>query len=164
MCRPRKLKTVCKLRTQTRHSVLGLLTSRMVVGSKVGRSQRTRHARWINQMLLGSVRCFWMVQTRLCSTEGAFVVKRVSTRGLSNGRFWKDGAQARWETCLCFMWRLYDCGEGEFLHRLPRLAWNDHVTSECSRLNHCCFWDPIDGFFLVKLADAWWRRLKFEQW
>lgn len=49
-----------------------------------------------------------------------------------------------------------------FLRRLLRLVRNIDVASEYRGLDLCCLEDPLDGFYLVKDGNAWWRKLDFE--
>lgn len=51
-----------------------------------------------------------------------------------------------------------------YLRRLLRQAQSVDVTSEYRRIDLCCFDDLIDGFYLVKGADAWQHELEFENW
>lgn len=51
-----------------------------------------------------------------------------------------------------------------YLRCLLRLVRNVSVTFEYRGLDLCCFDTPMDGFYLVKEADTWWRELKFEGW
>lgn len=54
--------------------------------------------------------------------------------------------------------------EMNHLRRLFRLAWNADVASEYRGLDLWCFEDPIDGVYLVRGVDDWWRELKLEGW
>lgn len=52
--------------------------------------------------------------------------------------------------------------EVRYLRRLLRFLRNVDVTYEYRCLDLCCFEDPIDGFYSVNGAEAWWRELEFE--
>lgn len=151
----------CKMLMRMLQATLAWQKSILIAESQVDRSRNIRHAIWKRWTLDDSVQCFRTERVYWCSFFGTCVGIRISSLGIRDGIF---RGMATWHAERCVWLQMpiiCHIDEADYLRRLLCVVWNFNVACKYHGFDVCCFKDPIDGFYLLKVVHAWWSEMEF---